>query len=268
MIDYITIPNLEFIPNDSRFNDNHLFNCSTNSLSKFFPPEGFQNPKDVRGIVDITEYLANFKDYEAKFNEDMKEIDQFGNSNIYYGFMEDDLGIVYDTIEDKTLNPIRIMYRHNCDNLFRKIYPIYLDIFIDDLNSYMKEVLYKLYYYGNGANSARSFAKDEIKRMRLSVTALSKRLNKSIEKTLRLDGECTTILKEKIDVLIKYYRFILMVYEQYINDKIFVVQYIYNSLVDTLGEYYIREEIPFPIELCNMVKGVEEYRKKNGVVRL
>lgn len=218
------------LPNPKALNNNNIFNCNLNTLKRFFPPEGFSNPKDTK-YYNIGFYLKDSKDYIDKFNND-KIRDRYGISNLYYKMMEEDIGTGLEYL--KPTRPVKAMIRYGYDDVV-----IHLQS-SEVYQNYINELIERLLNYVLLSDKNLAFAKDELRRMRLSVTAMNKRLHKDAKYY-----EADAILE-----LVKYFRFCLDEYQTYMEDKTQAANSIYFAILDNVSKDYLKlyHYIPYDLE--------------------
>lgn len=210
----ITLPNPEVLDN------NNIFNCNLNTLDKFFPPEDFANPKDIK-YYNIGFYLKNSREYIDKFKND-KIRNIYCVSKLYYNMMKEDIGIGEEYL--KPIKPIKAMIRFGYDNI--TIHSKSSEV----CHNYIDELIDKMLNYVLLSDKNLAFTKDELKRMRLSVTAMNKRLYKDA-KYYEIDA----ILE-----LYKYFRFCLDEYQLYMEDKTQAANSIYFSILNSMSIDYLK----------------------------
>ena len=231
---------LIFIPKKEAIENNNLFNCNLNSLKEFFPPHPFPLPKETT-LYNISDYLNpnNNYDYIRSFKHDMELVGNFKIERLYYEIMKKDLGISFDDIP--ICPPAKLMFDLYYKDISEKA----------DTNTVSEEKINDMsnmiYMYYLLADKNLSHAKDELKRMRLSVTAMNKRLIKQDNKSL-FGRNNKSILEYT-----KYLRFILETYELYITDKTTVSKQIYLRIARHLEEYYDSKHL-IPDKLSMLLK--------------
>lgn len=235
------------IPDSSlNYEKDNLFNCNLNTLKEYFPIKGFPGPKDIKTIYDISYLLTPniFAIYEQIFNNSMSDVDKYHNSKLYYYIMNSDLGLdIKPGVHPESM--CRLMYKIYMDSAVKHIDAD--EVSEEEIN----EIIDNLYIYQLMADKNLSHAKDELKRKRLSVTAMEKRLYKS-------DKNCTNNnYTEQISKLVNYYRFVLLTYQQYIEDKTWVAKEIYKELLKLIRLYILDFDKVSPDRLDIMLKGID-----------
>lgn len=229
------------LPKRDVLENNNLFNCNLNSLKNFFPPTPFPDPKETN-IFNISDYLNpnNTMKYIDKFNEDMKKVGKFRMENLYLEMVNIDLGIPIKDIIDEPIP--KFIFDRYYNNIM---------VYKDSKNVSSKEIEFtidKLYEYQLLSDKNLTFAKDELKRMRLSTTFMNKRLIKDDKN--RFGGANN----KSIAYYTGYLRFILETYENYISDKTLVSSQIYISLAYHLKEFFDDTNYPIPHKLFKLIE--------------
>lgn len=221
----------------SSFYDDNIFNCNLNTLKKFFPIEDFPLPKDTKYINYIPWFFGiEYDMYDKMFKDKMSIVDKFKNSRLFYDFMEKDLGI-YRFI-DIGLSPVHYMYSTKYNNSI-----VQIDDSEEVNKSYIESAIDKMYEYYLLSDKNLSHAKDELKRMRMSTTAMGKRLMK--DSKFKYNG----IYDDKVIMLSNYYKFVLKTYQLYMEDKTTVAKRICKDHIVLLNRYYIDMGLPIPNKL-------------------
>lgn len=208
------------LPNPEALRDNNIFNCNLNTLKKFFPPEGFPDPRNIN-YYNIGFYLKNSDEYIRRF-EDEKSVNRLGFSKLYYKMMEEDIGINEEYL--KPINPIKAMIRFGYEDVVIHVQSSSVD------KEYIDKLIERLLNYGLLSNKNLAFAKDELKRMRLSITAMQKRVCKV----------CDNDSIELIDKLVEYFRFCLDEYQTYIKNKFQAENNIYYNILSSVSKDYLK----------------------------
>lgn len=220
----VTLPKQEYL------NNNNIFNCNMDTLKKFFPPEDFSNPKYIK-YYNLGFYLKNSKEYMDKFHDEETR-NEHCISKLYYKMMEEDIGIGEEYL--KPINPVKAMIRYGYEDITVHLPSTELE------QSYIDESIKVLLNYVLLSDKNLAFAKDELRRMRLSVTAMGKRLNK----------ECKYSENEAVSELVRYFRFCLDEYQSYMEDKTQAANSIYYAILDSISKDYLKmyHYIPFDLE--------------------
>lgn len=209
----ISLPNMD---NDNSINN--IFNCNLDTLENFFPPEGFEMPKDIT-YLKLGFYITHYEEYRDRFDKEILiPVDKFRNTELYYKFMKDDLGLDRDPNYPKA--PLKYMY----EQFKLHTYTPYSEV-TDDLRSKEASIKRKMNEYIILADKNIIFAKDQLKRMRSSVTAMDKRLKK----------QCSYENLYMITDLTRYFRKTLDIYQDYISDKTEVAKRLYDDIIKSLN---------------------------------
>lgn len=209
----ISLPNMD---NDNSINN--IFNCNLDTLENFFPPEGFEMPKDIT-YLKLGFYITHYEEYRDRFDKEILiPVDKFRNTELYYKFMKDDLGLDRDPNYPKA--PLKYMY----EQFKLHTYTPYSEV-TDDLRSKEASIKRKMNEYIILADKNKIFAKDQLKRMRSSVTAMDKRLKK----------QCPYENLYMITDLTRYFRKTLDIYQDYISDKTEVAKRLYDDIIKSLN---------------------------------
>ena len=197
---------------------NNIFNCNLDTLENFFPPEGFEAPKDIT-YLKLGFYITHYDEYKEKFDKEILiPADKFRNTELYYKFMKDDLGLDRDPNYPKA--PLKYMYEQFKIHTYVP-YSESIDIFHFKALS----IKIKMDEYILLADKNKIFAKDQLKRMRSSVTAMDKRLKK----------QCPYENLYMMTDLVRYFRKTLDIYQDYIADKTTVAKKLYDDIIDSLN---------------------------------
>lgn len=209
----INLPDME-----SENSINNIFNCNLDTLENFFPPEGFEAPKNIT-YLKLGFYITHYDEYKEKFDKEILiPVDKFRNTELYYKFMKDDLGLDRDLNYPKA--PLKYMY----EQFKLHTYTPYNES-TDDFHSKAIFIKRKMDEYILLADKNKIFAKDQLKRMRSSVTAMDKRLKK----------QCLYENLYMMTDLVRYFRKTLDIYQDYIADKTTVAKKLYDDIIDSLN---------------------------------
>ncbi len=235
-----------YIPKGSiDYENNELLNCNLNTLKDFFPIKGFPLPKDTK-ILTISWYFLpdNYNSIKEQYKIYKSPADKYNNNELYYDFILEDLDLGRQQ-KGEELPPVRYIYRSKINDYIYKTDSN--DINLNDINN----IIERLYIYNLMAEKNLSHARDELRRMRISITAMWKRLKREDDKIYK------SYYREKINTLVKYNKFILDTYQYYMEDKTLVAKEIYKHLVNLLIRYHKDRDILIPDKLSNMIKGDE-----------
>ena len=231
-----------YLPILSFYKDN-IFNSTLDSLKKFFPIEGFPLPKETKYITSIPWFFKydNYIKYLDMFNTNREKVDQYNNSKLLYNMIKEDLNIDLDpeSLVTTQVGIFNYKYDQSVESVDKN----------DIGENYIYDCMDELLSYLLMNDKALSHGKDELKRMRISVTAMGKRLLKDDTK------KYNSLYNPYIQELCKYYKFVLDTYQYYIEDKNRASKMICKEHIRLLSEFYNGLYKPLPDKLIKL-KGI------------